>query len=152
MRVAADLHDILGDLVSVNHRLTRVAARAAQGRESPAVWRTLSVLLTSGPIRLGELAERSRISQPTTTKLVAGLLSRGWIERRIEPLDARASRISITPAGIEAVNAWRDELATALLPAFADLPSADIDTLARAVAILRARVDATEQAAAPAEP
>jgi DNA-binding MarR family transcriptional regulator len=147
--VAADLHDILGDLVSVNHRLTRIAARAAHGSESPAVWRTLSVLLTSGPIRLGELAERSRISQPTTTKLVAGLLSRGWIERRIETTDARASRISITPAGVGAVNDWRSELATALLPSFADLSPADIDTLARAVEILQARVDATEGAAPP---
>ena len=44
----AELTDILGDLVSVNHRLTRVAARAARGTESPAVWRTLSVLLSTG--------------------------------------------------------------------------------------------------------
>ena len=77
----ADLQDLLGDLVSVNHRLTRVAARAARGSESPALWRTLSVLLSTGPIRLGELADLSRVSQPTATKLVAGLVARGWAER-----------------------------------------------------------------------
>lgn len=141
----ADLHDILGDLVSVNHRLTRVAARAARGTESPAVWRTLSVLLSSGPIRLGELAELSRISQPTATKLVGSLVGRGWIERTNDPTDARVSLIAGTVAGQRALIAWRTELAAALLPYFADLPAADVDILERAVAILRDRVDATER-------
>ena len=145
----ADLHVILGDLVSVNHRLTRVAARAARGTESPALWRTLSVLLTSGPIRLGELAELSRVSQPTVTKLVGGLLTRGWIARTSDAADARVSLIAITPAGEAALLAWRTELAAALLPYFADLPASDVDTLERAVAILRDRVEATERQAAP---
>ncbi|QYF73604.1 MarR family winged helix-turn-helix transcriptional regulator [Cryobacterium sp. PAMC25264] len=145
----ADLHAILGDLVSVNHRLTRVAARAARGTESPALWRTLSVLLTSGPIRLGELAELSRVSQPTVTKLVGGLLARGWIARTSDAADARVSLIAITPDGEAALLNWRTELAAALLPYFADLPAADVDTLERAVAILRDRVEATERQAAP---
>ncbi|MGY4859243.1 MarR family winged helix-turn-helix transcriptional regulator [Cryobacterium sp. AP23] len=147
--MASDLHDILGDLVSVNHRLTRVAARAARGAESPALWRTLSVLLTSGPIRLGELADLSRVSQPTATKLVGSLVGRGWIERTSDPSDARVSLIASTPAGEAALIAWRTELAAALLPYFADLPAADVDTLERAVAILRDRVEATERPDAP---
>ena len=147
--MASDLHDILGDLVSVNHRLTRVAARAARGTESPALWRTLSVLLTSGPIRLGELADLSRVSQPTATKLVGSLVGRGWIERTSDPSDARVSLIASTPAGEAALLAWRTELAAALLPYFADLPADDVETLERAVAILRDRVALTEQLDAP---
>lgn len=145
----ADLQDLLGDLVSVNHRLTRVAARAAHGSESPALWRTLSVLLSTGPIRLGELADLSRVSQPTATKLVAGLVARGWAERTSDADDARVSLIAMTPAGNAALTAWRSQLAAALLPYFADLPAADIDTLDRAVAILRDRVQATERMATP---
>lgn len=148
----ADLQDLLGDLVSVNHRLTRVAARAARGTESPALWRTLSVLLASGPIRLGELAEQSRVSQPTATKLVAALAARGWIDRTSDPDDARVSLITMTPAGDAALSAWRAELSGALLPYFADLPAGDIETLQRAVAILRDRVTAGERMAAPARP
>ena len=147
--MASDLHDILGDLVSVNHRLTRVAARAARGTESPALWRTLSVLLSTGPIRLGELAELSRVSQPTATKLVASLVARGWIARTSDPDDARVSLIASTPAGEAALTAWRTELAAALLPYCADLPAADVETLERAVAILRDRVEATERQDAP---
>ena len=143
----AELNVILGDLVSVNHRLTRVAARAARGTESPAVWRTLSVLRSTGAIRLGELADLSRVSQPTMTKLVANLATRGWVDRQSDPADARVSRTVITPAGEAALGAWRTELAAALLPYFADLPAADVETLERAVGILRDRVQATEQAA-----
>ena len=205
--MSADLHVILGDLVSVNHRLTRVAARAARGTESPALWRTLSVLRSTGPIRLGELADLSRVSQPTATKLVGGLVARGWIERTSDPddarvsliagtpageaalaawrteladlsrvsqpsatklvgglvargwiertsdaADARVSLIASTPAGEAALMAWRTELAEALLPYFADLPAADVETLERAVAILRDRVEATERMAAPHRP
>jgi DNA-binding MarR family transcriptional regulator len=148
----SELRDVLGDLVSVNHRLTRVAARAARGTESPALWRTLSVLASTGPIRLGELAELSRVSQPTATKLVAGLVTRGWIERTSDPADARVSLIVGTPAGQAALLAWRTELADALLPFFADLPAADVATLERAVAILRDRVAVTERMAVPRQP
>lgn len=150
--MASDLHNILGDLVSVNHRLTRVAARAARGTESPALWRTLSVLLSTGPIRLGELADLSRVSQPTATKLVGSLVARGWIERTSDAADARVSLIASTPAGEAALVAWRTELAAALLPYFTDLPAADVETLERAVAILRERVEATERMAAPHRP
>jgi DNA-binding MarR family transcriptional regulator len=140
-----ELHRILGDLVAVNHRLTRVAARAAGGTESPAVWRTLSALEAAGPLRLGELATNSRVSQPTATKLVAGLVERGWAERHDDPTDARASRIAATAAGLAAKAAWRDELAGALVPLFAGLSDDDVGTLERAVSIVRARMDGNER-------
>jgi DNA-binding MarR family transcriptional regulator len=143
-----NLHEMLGDLVAVNHRVTRMAAQAAHDSESPAVWRTLSVLRQSGPIRLGDLAVRSRVSQPTATKLVTHLAERGWAGRLADPLDARASRTAITPSGQAALAAWRHQLATALLPLFADLPDADVDALERAIAILRERMDAVESGAA----
>ncbi|TFC13160.1 MarR family transcriptional regulator [Cryobacterium algoritolerans] len=139
-----DLHTILGDLVSVNHRLTRVAAHAANNPESPAVWRTLSVLLQSGSIRLGALASRSRVSQPTATKLVSHLELRGWATRLADPLDARVSQTAITPAGEAALLDWRSELAAALLPMFADLPADDVATLERAISILRDRVERSD--------
>ena len=75
----ADLSTVLGDLVSVNHRITRLAASVTGSTESPAVWRTLSVLRDLGPMRLGELARVSRVSQPTMTKLVHTLDERGGL-------------------------------------------------------------------------
>jgi len=140
----SDLHHVLGDLVVVNHRLTRVAARAAGGTESPALWRTLSVLRSNGPMRLGALAESSRVSQPTATNLVATLAERGWVHRSADPTDARASLIEVSDAGLAALNAWRDELTTALMPLFDDLSVDEVETLRRAVGILAARVDSVD--------
>ena len=55
-----ELRTVLGDLVSVNHRLTRLAASVTGSTESPAIWRTIAVLRDHGPMRLGELATVSR--------------------------------------------------------------------------------------------
>ena len=140
----SDLPALLGDLITINHRLTRVAAHAADSRESPAVWRTLSVLRQLGPIRLGEIAARSRISQPTATKLVTHLVERGWAARLADPLDARVTSTVITPAGEAALSAWRSELAEALLPMFDGLADAELATIRNAVDILRERLDGSE--------
>jgi len=142
--MSSDLPTLLGDLITVNNRLTRVAAHAADGQESPAVWRTLSVLRQLGPIRLGEIAARSRISQPTATKLVTHLVERGWAARLAEPLDARVTSTVITPAGETALSSWRSELAAALLPMFDGLADADLATIRNAVDILRDRLDGSE--------
>ena len=143
----ADLHAVLGDLVSVNHRLTRLAASVTGSTESPAVWRTISVLRDSGPMRLGELARVSRVSQPTMTKLVHTLDERGWIRRIADVSDARAWLISADPRGLAALAAWREELAAALTPTFADLDDDEVATLADAVEIVRRRLERARAAA-----
>jgi DNA-binding MarR family transcriptional regulator len=144
---SADLPTVLGDLVSVNHRITRLAASVTGSTESPAVWRTLSVLRDLGPMRLGELARVSRVSQPTMTKLVHTLDERGWIRRIADVSDARAWLISADPRGLVALAAWREELVSALQPTFADLDDDEIATLAAAVEIVRTRIERAREAA-----
>ena len=144
----ADLSTVLGDLVSVNHRLTRLAASVTGSTESPAVWRTISVLRDLGPMRLGELARVSRVSQPTMTKLVHALDERGWIRRIADVSDARAWLISADPRGLSALDSWREELVGALAPTFAGLDDDELATLARAVEIVRSRLEQARAAAA----
>ncbi|SIO29872.1 MarR family winged helix-turn-helix transcriptional regulator [Agromyces cerinus] len=141
-----DLPTVIGDLVSVNHRLTRLAATVTGNTESPAVWRTLSVLRDLGPMRLGELAKVSRVTQPTMTKLVHALDERGWIRRIVDRDDARAMLISADPHGIAALDAWRIELANSLTPTFADLDDDELETLASAVEIVRTRLERSRAA------
>lgn len=145
--MSIESHQVLGDLISASYRLTRVASRAA-GRESGAVGRTLSVLSSAGPMRLGELAERSLVSQPTATKLVTGLVARGWVERRPDVADARVSVTAITEAGEAALASWRSEMATAIQPLFDDLTEPEVETLRRAVEIVRLRVIRSERGTA----
>ncbi|WP_258068942.1 MarR family winged helix-turn-helix transcriptional regulator [Rathayibacter sp. AY1D2] len=134
------LSELLSDFVSVTHRITRLAAQATGNQESQAVWRTLSVLLSMGPMRLGELASQSRVSQPTMTKIVKNLVETGWLNRIADPLDARAWQIRLAPAGADALNAWRTDLGDALTPIFADLTPEDRRVLERAVEIMHERL------------
>jgi DNA-binding MarR family transcriptional regulator len=146
--VASDLRSLLGDLITTAHRLTRLAAHETNRTESPATWRTLSVLKANGPMRLGELARQSRVTQPTMTKIVRGLDDLDWITRVVDGQDARASLIAATSRGVDALEEWRETLAAALVPFFDGLTVEEQDTLRRAVDILRARADVE----APAHP
>jgi DNA-binding MarR family transcriptional regulator len=136
-----ELRRTLGDLVVASHRLTRLAARVTGSTESPAIWRTLSVLRASGPLRLGELASHSRVSQPTMTKLVRSLVESEWVERVADTDDARAWQIALTPTGAAALQAWRDELSAALVPMFADLSEDELAAMRCTVELIASRVD-----------
>lgn len=130
----------LVEVVSASNRLTRVAARAAGAEESPAVWRTLGVLTSSGPMRLGELASESRVAQPTMTKIVRGLAESEWVVRIADVEDARAWQIAATAKGATALDEWRERLGEAMLPMFADLSDDDVEVLASAAAIVHSRI------------
>ncbi|QEO13967.1 MarR family transcriptional regulator [Agromyces intestinalis] len=143
-----ELTVLIGDLVALSHRLTRLAAAATGSTESPAVWRTLSVLRDHGPLRLGELAKASRVSQPTMTKLVHTLHERDWIRRIADRDDARAWLISIDPRGRAALDAWREELAGRLAPMFADLDADELAALTHSTDIIRERIERADAAAA----
>jgi DNA-binding MarR family transcriptional regulator len=128
--VNSELSTILGDLVSVTHRLTRLAAQATGDSTSPATWRTLSVLTSFGPMRLGELAKHSRVSQPTMTK----------IKRIADSTDARAWQIAIAPKGQRALADWRNRLGDALEPLFDELDPDDVAVLQRTVDLLECSI------------
>jgi len=126
-------------LVSVN-RLIRVAAHASGNTTSSAVWRTLGILDSEGTMRLGELARVSRVSQPTMTKLVAGMIEDGLASRAGDPTDSRVGLISITDAGHAAIVAWRATLTRAIGPRFADLDDDQWNILHQAATLIAARV------------
>lgn len=145
---AAQLRQTLGDLVVASHRLARLAARVTGNTESPATWRTLSVLLSSGPMRLGELAAQSRVSQPTMTKIVRNLVESEWVKRIADTQDARAWQIAITPKGAGALQAWRDALSDALVPMFADLTDDELAAMRCTVDVIASRADLSTAASA----
>lgn len=141
------LRDALIDLVQVNSRLVqaiRRIARASGAGDALAAWRTLGVLQRSGPVRLGVLAETSQVAQPTMTKLVTGLVDRGWAQRLPDADDARAWLIAITADGLAALGEWRANLATVLMPHFAGIDAAELEALRGTVALLESRVAAME--------
>ncbi|OEI69178.1 MarR family winged helix-turn-helix transcriptional regulator [Curtobacterium sp. ER1/6] len=129
-------------LVSVN-RLIRAAARATGNPTTAAVWRTLGILETEQPLRLGELAAASRVAQPTMTKLVAGMLADGLVSRSVDPDDSRGQLIELTDTGRDRLRTWRATITETVGPVFADLSDDEWDVLHRAAAIVAERTPAT---------
>jgi DNA-binding MarR family transcriptional regulator len=125
-------------LVSVN-RLIRTAVQSTGNTTSPAVWRTLGILETEQPLRVGELATASRVSQPTMTRLVGGMLDDGLVSRSVDPDDSRGQRIGITDAGRAHLLAWRATLTRTVGPVFADLDDDQWDVLHEASALIATR-------------
>lgn len=57
------------------------------------------VFLPRGGARLTELAERARVTKQSMGELVRELESLGYLERRVDPADARARIITLTERG-----------------------------------------------------
>ncbi|PPH42472.1 MarR family transcriptional regulator [Rathayibacter sp. AY1C9] len=143
-------------LASAATALMRFAGRASGatglGAQSGAVWSTLAELRTASPSRLGELAERVRVTQPTMTGIVARLDEAGWIRRVHDAGDGRAWLIEGTPAGFDALAEHRLRLEAALAPLFEDLDEDDRLALERAATLVEARVARIAGTPVPSSP
>ena len=78
-------------------------SRAAPTVLSRTAAATLARLREDGPQRIGALAAAESVTQPTITCVVQRLEREGLVDREADPQDARAVRISITDAGLEAL-------------------------------------------------
>ena len=130
--------DTLESLLVTTHRLARLAAQASGSRTPAAIWRTLAILETEGPMRVGELAAACRITQPGMTRTLATMVEEELVLRIADVDDSRAWLIKPTSKGISALNVWRTEIAATLEPWFGELTLAEWNTLAEAARILEA--------------
>jgi DNA-binding MarR family transcriptional regulator len=129
---------LIVDLISATSRLTRIAA-VASGNTTPASqWRILGVLESEGPLRIGEIAAALRISQPAITQYAPTLEEQRLVSRAADPHDARATVLTITREGRQALADWRAELAGAVAPLLSDLSDDDWAAISRTLEILGA--------------
>ena len=103
---------------------------------------TLTRLASSGPARLTDLASAEEVSQPSMSSLVARLVDQGLVLREADPDDARAVRLSLTPAGQSLVAERRSARTRRLNAALAQLPPDDVAVIAAAVPALTRLADA----------
>jgi DNA-binding MarR family transcriptional regulator len=80
-------------------RLMMWARRQVPSQMSSTAIATLDTLVYRGPIRISELAERERLTQPGMTTLVNRLAEQGLAERVADATDGRATLVRITNAG-----------------------------------------------------
>ncbi len=137
--------DILRLLVGA-HAITRVASLETRTEAPAAQWRTLVLLRDNGPLRIGDLATLSRVTQPGMTRLVTQMADAGLVDRAPDPDDSRATLVSATDAGMTALDEWLRVLSSALAPRFADLDEEEWATIRRAADIVNARTRVAEVA------
>lgn len=126
-------------LLTGAHALTRVASLETRNEAPSAQWRTITLLRDHGPQRIGDLAALSRVTQPGMTRLVAQMADAGLLDRSADANDSRATLVSVTPAGLEALDEWMQVLSDALAPRFGDLSEEDWTVIRRAADIVDAR-------------
>lgn len=126
-------------LVTGAHALSRVASLETRNEAPAAQWRTISILRQHGPLRIGDLAALSRVTQPGMTRLVSQMAEAGLLERGADENDSRATVVSVTPAGLDALDEWMQVLSDALAPRFADLSDDDWVAVRRAAEIVEER-------------
>ncbi len=91
---------------------------------SVAEWRVLANLGRFGPLKAGELAERSSLDKPKVTRALQRLEARGLLQRTVLSADRRQVRLALTRRGrlqfrqIAALALdWETNLLAALPPA-----------------------------------
>jgi DNA-binding MarR family transcriptional regulator len=142
-----DLSPLIHDVIIAAHRLTRIAAQSTGSTTPAAVWSTLSILSTDGPLRIGDLAKAGRVSQPSMTKLLQHMVEDELVHRIADVEDSRAWLIGIGPKGTAALDAWRVQISRELEPLFSDLTPEETTTLQQAAEILTARTDTNRKVA-----
>lgn len=95
-----------------------------------------------GHLRMTELAEFANASASRLSHSAARLAARGWLERRPDPADGRATLASLTPAGVDLVARVAPAYAGVIrrlvfAPLGADLADSTAEAARRIMAIVR---------------
>lgn len=129
-------------LVISLHRLVRSLRRASRAGLQPTQLIVLAQLAESGPLRIGELAERVPCSQPTATTVVAGLEAGGMLTRAADPDDGRAVRVALTAVGEKEILSTAHDEAEVLTQRLAGFSAAEREHVLAVGPLLRWLADA----------
>jgi DNA-binding MarR family transcriptional regulator len=108
------IHPHIGVLLErLNRRLNAASIARFQREGFPDLregHRTVFVYLPEGGARLTDLAKRARITKQSMGALVRELEDLGYLERRVDPTDARARIITFTERGQRANDIGVEEI------------------------------------------
>jgi DNA-binding MarR family transcriptional regulator len=96
-------------LVALMQAGRRLRQRHLNSELDPAAMPLLHALRCTGSIRLSDLAARTHLDASTVSRHVKALEDRGYVERSGDPVDRRASQVTLRPEGEKALLAAMDE-------------------------------------------
>jgi DNA-binding MarR family transcriptional regulator len=91
-----------------------------------------------------DIADDLGVSVPAVSKMVDGLVERGFVGRAPHAADRRRLSLALTPAGAAVVKEARKGLERRMAEALSGLSAADAAKLATALGLLRERLHRTE--------
>jgi DNA-binding MarR family transcriptional regulator len=121
----ADLADALRDVMMVARR------KAVGSSHDKSVLTLLSHLMTVGPLRASELADRACLDLSTVSRHLSALESEGYLDRTPDPDDGRAYLLAVTKSGQRLVREAREQRLAMLADAMKDWSDSDRSELIR---------------------
>ncbi|MFI1157371.1 MarR family winged helix-turn-helix transcriptional regulator [Streptomyces sioyaensis] len=103
----------------------------------PASAGVLTLLDRHGEMRMSQLAELLAIDMSVTSRHVAHVAERGWIEREPDPADKRSRLLRLTPSGREVLEELAARYTAGLARYLHDWTDADVGHLNDLLARLR---------------
>lgn len=95
-----DIHASAVRLQLLATRMLRLARSAhADHKLTSAQYSAMSVLHERGALPLGELARAERVSHPTMSRIIGGLVRLSLVARSPEASDRRLRHVALTPEG-----------------------------------------------------
>jgi DNA-binding MarR family transcriptional regulator len=134
--VSEDLHELGEFLVSTAAAVVRRVP--TDGLEvSLAAARVMARIQDNGPCRISDLAIQERSSQPTITNHIKRLETAGLVQRSLDPRDARAWLIDLSPLGRQRLVEIRVRLGTNIEPMLEKLSARDRKALRAGLEVMR---------------
>lgn len=113
-------------MVRLNKMHACVAAHMSKSGMDKASFVLLANLSQLGPSRSSALAEAVFSDPSTVSRQVATLVKEGWVERRADPDDGRASVLAVTDAGQRLLDERRTQRNKAIARMLADWSEEDL--------------------------
>ncbi len=136
---------VASSLIHRASRLTRLLTSFGS-RELSRTESGLLITLLERPRRITELAETEALAQPTVTRLVDRLETRGFVVRGRAAQDGRVVLVSISPTGREKIEASRVQVRTLMRETVLELSDEELaelvgatETLAKLIGTLQQR-------------
>jgi DNA-binding MarR family transcriptional regulator len=101
----------------------------------------LTILARHGDMRMSKLAELLAVDMSVTSRQVAHVVDRGWIERSPDPADKRSRILRLTPAGRNQVDELSRRTTRMLAERLSDWSDDEVARLSELMARLRASFD-----------
>ncbi|MBH5335836.1 winged helix-turn-helix transcriptional regulator [Streptomyces pactum] len=115
----------------------RDLARVLPSDCPPASAVVLTVLDRYGEMRMSKLAELLAIDMSVTSRHVAHVEARGWIDRYPDPLDGRSRLLRLNPGGKALLDQVSERYTEALATCLADWSDDDVGRLSELLSRLR---------------